>query len=342
MILKDADDLSGEIAKLENLRDTSPRSFQSAIQKQINKLLAGRAGERSAAHFLNRHFGHSENIVVLHDLRLGIEGDFAQIDHLVIHRIQRSAWVLETKNYSGRLSCDEHGDWTVWRSGKPNPIPSPIAQAARHCELLRLWLEANGHKPLNKIHPVVLISPTSSVNRTKLPAGSYVVKSDNFVAWWQTQADGIGLGTALGMIGRHMSGGLSQEAFVALGKQLADAHVTAKYDWRARLRLPAAEAPAELVEPKPTISQAFSAGSAEANDSLTIATIHGQVTISRIPDGRHALRNEKNDALIELVKRSCKGKARWNPRYRNWLIEEAQLPDVLALLNQPANDQAPE
>jgi hypothetical protein len=119
MILKEADDRAQDIAELERLKATAPSSYHVAIERQIKNIYAGRQGERDVAHFLKRELGSSSIMAILHDLRLEVDGDYSQIDHLVINRIQASAWVLETKNYSGRLSCDEHGDWTVWQGGKP-------------------------------------------------------------------------------------------------------------------------------------------------------------------------------------------------------------------------------
>lgn len=331
MIFKEADDRSKDISELRRLKETSPSSYGRAIQQQIDNIYAGVAGERDAAHFLKREFVHSENIAVLHDLRIGVDGDYAQIDHLVLHRVRGAAWVLETKNYSGRLSCDEHGDWTVWRNGKPRSVPSPINQARRHCEALRLWLNANEIAAIYEIDPVVLISPTSSVDRTKLPRDVHVVKSDNFGPWWQKQADAIGVVSALGMAGRHLLSGMSPDEFVALGNRLADAHVPTSYDWRAILRLPRqkeatshSDAQSEGHEDQDVVSER-SGGRAPQH----ISTPHGEIRIARIPDGRFALRNEKNEALIEIVKHACRGKGQWNPRFRNWLISEDELPAVL-------------
>lgn len=332
MILKEADSRSFDLEELMRLRDSSPRSFRASIQKQINNLRAGIAGERDAAHFLNREFGSKENVCLLHDLRLGLNGDFAQIDHLLIHRVQRAIWVLETKNYSGRLSCDEHGDWTVWRNNKPMPIASPTNQARRQCVTLRLWLERHGYGAFNRIHPVVLISPSSSVNRTQLPRGCQIVKSDNFGSWWEKQTDEIGLGTAIGMVGRHVLDGLSREDFIAFGQSLADAHVPAKTNWRAKLRLPRGAVPDDGPNVRQTDNPPPELGDSAQDVPAVVSTAHGEVTISRIPDGRYALRNEKNDALIELVRNACRGKARWNPRFKNWLIESSELPAVLSVL----------
>lgn len=327
MILKYADDRSGDIAQLEVLLGSAPKSLRDPIKKQIANLRAGCAGERDAAHFLNREFGTSPRIAILHDLRLDLNSEVAQIDHLVIHRVQATAWVLETKNYAGRLTCDEHGDWTVWNRSKPRSIHSPINQARRQCELLRQWLAAQNITAIQKIEPVVLISPTSSIDRSKVDAGSHVVKSDNFGEWWRKQADAIGFGTALRMVGKHMLNGISEEGLKELGRALVTAHQPATYDWRARFGLAGndeGETARPRTSPQPTDSGPqlpTPAGSCYRLTGLgpwVIDTPQGQIKISRV-----------SDALIEIVRQACKGRGRWNPRYRNWLIEEANVGEVL-------------
>jgi hypothetical protein len=65
-----------------------------------------------------------------------------------------------------------------------------------------------------------------------------------------------------------------------------------------------------------------------------IATPFGAIKISQIPDGRFAIRNEDNEELINLVRTSCKGRATWNPRFRNWLASAEALPGILAAVQQ--------
>ena len=328
MVLKEADDRSEELAELERLLSASTDKQQrSAIERQISMLRSGSRGEQDAAHFLDRGFGASENILIIHDLRFQVDGEFAQIDHLVLHRVQRSAWVLETKNHAGRLTCDEHGDWTVWRGSKAQSIASPINQARRQCEWLRLWLEQHGFKPLRKIEPVVLISPTSSMNRKHLGPSEHVVKSDNFRAWWDNQTDAIGFVSALGIVGQHLAHGMSKDEFLALGRRLIAAHVKSNRGWSARFAVEkGAEPPSDRIpegqtnERIPMDHKSF---------PLSVGTEFGVVTITRVSDGLLALRNEKNAELIEVIRAACKGKGRWQPRYRNWLLKDADLPEVL-------------
>lgn len=328
MILKAADDRSEDVALLEKLRSESVDERRKAvIGRQIAMLRSGISGERDAAHFLDREFGASENVLIIHDLRFEIDGEFAQIDHLVLHRIQRSAWVLETKNHAGRLTCDEYGDWTVWRGAKPQAIASPVNQARRQCEWLRLWLKRAGIKPLRKIEPVVLISPTSSMNRTHLGPSDHVVKSDNFATWWGQQADGIGLVSALGIVGKHLTSGMSQDEYHDLGKRLLSAHVRQESGWSARFA--AEEGSASLEEPAGRKQSVDCRWRADQDFPLSVKTSLGIVTVARVSDGLLALRNEKNAGLIELVRAACRGRARWQPRYRSWLLREADLSDIL-------------
>ena len=325
MILKGAEGCSGDIEELERLREAVPQAYLSKIDSQIARLRKGAAGERTAAHFLNREFGASDRIGILHDLRLEVDGDVAQIDHLVIHRVQQAAWVLETKNYSGNLSCDEHGDWTVWHGKKPTPIASPVSQARRQIILLRQWLDKEQVTNVRSITPVVLISPTSSVNRKHLSDDANVVKSDNFADWWSKRAGQIGVTRALGMFGRHLANSMSSTDLAALGQRLAAAHTPAERDWRTHLGISASASRVETDE---------SLNADPSGDAFpeTIETPHGTVTISRLPDGRLALRNDPSEELISVVRTACKGKARWNPRFKNWVFEPSSFDGIREML----------
>jgi hypothetical protein len=331
MIFKDADDRSGDLAELERLADEVPHADRAAVTRQIKAIRSGIAGERDAAHFINREFGHSERLALIHDLRFETGDGFAQIDHLVIHRFQAKAWVLETKNYSGRLVCDEHGDWTVWLNGKPRPIASPINQARRQCIALRKLLDRTGGKAIREIQPVVLISPTSSIDRRHMPDDISIVKSDNFAAWWNAEAEKIGFGHAFGLAGRHLLGGYSQEAFTSLCEALVAAHVLARTDWRARLNIAASEPQATAHSAAPVSSPSSKAIAGEIQTSL------GWLKLSQIPDGRFSLRNEKSEELINVVRDVCRGQAQWVGRYGNWLIDEERVADIMESIEQRAN-----
>lgn len=327
MIFKESDNRSGDLAALERLATEVSAADRAVVDRQIKATRSGIAGECSAAHFINREFGHSERLALIHDLRFETDDGFAQIDHLVIHRFQAKAWVLETKNYSGRLVCDEHGDWTVWLNGKPRPIASPINQARRQCIALRKLLDRLNGKGIREIEPVVLISPKSSIDRRHMSSDITIVKSDNFAAWLNADAEKIGIGRAFGIAGRHLLSGYSPEAFKELCDGLVAAHVAPQIDWRARLNIPAiAESP-----------QAPCPISISDEMPEEVATPLGWLKLTRIPDGRVALRNEKRDELIEVVKDVCRGQAQWVGRYGNWLIDAERVADIVGAIKQRAS-----
>ena len=317
MILKSAEGRDADLEELRRLRASATQADQVKIDREIRNIEKGAAGEKSAAHFINREFGNSPRMAILHDLRLQMGEDVAQIDHLVIHRFQQAAWVLETKNFAGRLSCDEHGDWTLWKGRTPVSIPSPINQARRQVILLKAWLGANEISTIRTIEPVVLISPTSSINRKHLAPDDHVVKSDNFGQWWNKRTDEkIGVVAAFGMLGRHLIDGMSEEDLRALGAKFCDAHTPMAREWEKTLCLS-----------RPLVN------SEEASElPRVIESKLGNVTITTLPDGRLTLRNDPGDELIAAVKASCKGRARWSPRFRNWVFDQSALPQIVSSL----------
>ena len=56
-----------------------------------------------ASIYLDQYFKGAENHVLLHDLRFVVDGDVAQIDHLIINR-GFGMYLVETKNYAGSLA----------------------------------------------------------------------------------------------------------------------------------------------------------------------------------------------------------------------------------------------
>ncbi len=181
----------------------------------------GLEGERATAHILDRHFHDAPNHALLHDLRLpdGI-GGFAQVDHVILSRLSRTAAVLEVKNYRGRLSKNEHDEWLVWYEGRRRPIdiPNPLAQAHRQKEVLRAWLKANNHDmAFEKIGAFVIIPPDCSIDRSKVSADVPIYKADNFIAAW-TQFGGVT------PFGRLFSIGVSVTTLLAIASQLAGDH----------------------------------------------------------------------------------------------------------------------
>ena len=142
MLLKSADDKSKRLALLEELQrskllDPNQRKW---LRDELMRQRKGMQGERDSAHYLDLYFKDAKNHVVMHDLRFVVDGDVAQIDHMLISRTFQ-IYFLETKNYGGNLVINDHGEFTVEYEDGRYGIPSPLEQSRRHERILGQLLE---------------------------------------------------------------------------------------------------------------------------------------------------------------------------------------------------------
>lgn len=181
----------------------------------------GLRGERYVAHILDRHFHDSENHALIHDLRLpdGI-GGHAQIDHVILSRLSRTASIIEEKNDAGRLSKNAHDEWAVWYEGrrKPIDIPNPLNQVTRQRKVLAAWLEHHEYDlAFEQIGRFVVVPPECAIDRTAVTRADRVFKADNLIDAW------VEFGGISGW-GKLFSAGISATALAAAGRKLAAAH----------------------------------------------------------------------------------------------------------------------
>jgi hypothetical protein len=191
MLIKSADDKSRRLALFKSLQE-SPlinKKQRDWLNDQIFRLKKGMDGERDAAFYIDMHFADSENYAVIHDLRLQVDGEAAQIDHLIITRAL-VFYLLETKSFGGGLSINEFGEFTVLYKGyPPRGIESPIEQSRRHEQVLRKLLQTldiggRAGTALEFQH-VVLIHPRGTIQRPdpKRFDTSNIIKADQFKSW---------------------------------------------------------------------------------------------------------------------------------------------------------------
>lgn len=329
MILKRSDERCGDLAKLTQLASRCNDAQKRRLDSESKKLVAGSRGERDAAHVLNRIYGESDRTGLLHDLRIGVRGEYAQIDHLVVHRGQGRIWLCETKNYGGRLQCNAQGEWTVWYGKQPQPVPSPIEQARLQAIVLRRWLEANEYAYL-EVLPMVLISPTASVDRRHVPDDVTIVKWDRFGDWWERQAADLSTLSVLKMGVSLVWEKRDTDWLRKLGEKLCQAHTPIVFDWETRLGLDRAAAAHERVgetgniHPLPvgekTLPPARVPPDKPKLDLSPLMTLHGTINFIALGDTEVAIRNPPSEPLIEIVHGTVKGKGRWQPRFRNWIV----------------------
>ena len=111
--------------------------------------IAGAKAEKQMAFYLKRAFVDTPDLMVFNDLRIKDgTGDFAQIDHLVLHR--HGIIIIESKSVSTSVTVNRRGEWNRDWKGQEKGMPSPIEQAKRQIDLLRRELQANRETLRNK------------------------------------------------------------------------------------------------------------------------------------------------------------------------------------------------
>jgi len=108
----------------------------------------GHEAEKQMAFYLKRAFQESNDIFVINDLRIGMNDDIAQIDHLILHRF--GFIVVESKSVTSRISINEHGEWIRHYPKYSKGMPSPVNQGIRQIELLKKILTVECEHLLKK------------------------------------------------------------------------------------------------------------------------------------------------------------------------------------------------
>jgi hypothetical protein len=196
MLIKVADDKSKRLRLLEELQSSTRLDARQKdwLTKELLNTRKGIQGEQNSAHYLDNYLGASKNFMVIHDLRISVDGEVAQIDHLLVGRA--FFIFLETKTFGGDISVNEHGEFSVQYPGeRVFDIPSPLEQSRRHANVLQKLLERLEIKPRvgtkHNMEHVVLVDPKRAIRRPgpKKLDTSFLVKADQFPEWHKKWAD---------------------------------------------------------------------------------------------------------------------------------------------------------
>lgn len=235
MLLKSADNKDSQISVLKNLLDHKNVSAEKKqqIERELRNLLAGIATEKQAAYDINFYFGQSKNVIVLHDLRLQVNGRVAQIDHLLMNRAF-DVFVLETKTYSTGLSINENGEFSTSYDGRDVGISSPIEQNNRHIAVLQDAFKQVGLPKRLGIaiqpffHSVTLVSSKGTISRPKKSKVDLngIVKSDQFFSWYKEKLNETKISDVVGILKI-----CSSDTIKELGEKLVALHQPSRIDY---------------------------------------------------------------------------------------------------------------
>jgi len=122
---------------------------QTDIKTNLQKhQLYGYNAEKQMAFYLKREFEFNEDILVINDLRLVMDDNVAQMDHLIIHSF--GFIIIESKSVTAEIEINEYGEWIRHYSGYSKGMPSPINQATRQLDFLKKFLTLHEKDLLRK------------------------------------------------------------------------------------------------------------------------------------------------------------------------------------------------
>jgi hypothetical protein len=247
MQIKAADSRQPDILALERLLDRPdlPGATRKRIEAEIRQIQAGERAERDAAYQVELYFGRAENWATIHDLRFEVGGLAAQVDHLVINRLA-DVWVCESKSFAEGVSINEFGEWSRWRHGRQEGMPSPIEQNRRHIHLLERVFDEGlaplprrlGLAPMKpRLRSLVLVSDHAQIKRPrkKIDGLDQVIKAEQLKTRLFDAFDAAPTRDITRVIGK--------EGLEHFARGLAALHRPATFDWAARFGLPDAPAP---------------------------------------------------------------------------------------------------
>ena len=115
------------------LKELDPFSGQSQDD------LDARIPAERMVYYLRRHFRYSDEVDVLHGLRLRCGRSFARIDHLLVHA--HGLVVVQRHDLGGHLRIGSDGRWVQCAPEGEEPLPSPITHAYIQALLLKDYLD---------------------------------------------------------------------------------------------------------------------------------------------------------------------------------------------------------
>lgn len=287
MLLKRADDKTKRMALLKDLQqspclDSSQRKW---LAEELSNLAKEMTGERKAAYYLDSYFKESPNHMVLHDLRLMVQGEVVQIDHLVIGRA--FIYLVETKNWTCNVWINDHGEFTVeYGNHSRFGVASPIEQSHRHERALRAVLDQLGFKSrfgtAVDIRNVVMFHPQAIIHRPDAKAfdTSMVIKADAFPSWINRFVEReLGVGATL----KALATLRGQDTIAEWGKALMRCHQPVDL-----LALPDFMRPQSPPVPAPVSYEAAPAPARRKVQEPAAAVTRRPSPRSRQPEARHA------------------------------------------------------
>jgi hypothetical protein len=188
MLLKSADEKKHFVTQLQDIltHPSLARERKPFVEKEIRSLQSRIETETLSARAIDEYLESSEQVVVLHDLRLSHNGKTVQVDHVLINQTLEVA-VLHTQLFTASLKVSAHGAFEKVVSGRTSAIASPLEEARKSLEAVKdairtvRWPSRLGLQPTPQFRAVVLLGAGSSITRSAPTSFPAIQSVDEFL-----------------------------------------------------------------------------------------------------------------------------------------------------------------
>jgi hypothetical protein len=138
MLLKSADEKSHFVTQLQDIlaHPSLARERKPFVEREIRALQSQIETQVQSSKAIDEFLETSEQVVVLHDLRLPCNGRTVTVDHLLIN-LALEVVVLSTQMYTAGLKISSRGDFEKIVAGRSSPTPNPLDDALRALEAVK-------------------------------------------------------------------------------------------------------------------------------------------------------------------------------------------------------------
>lgn len=151
---------------------------------------AGRKAEEQMAFMLRRFFKDSTDVDVLNGVRIEVQGEIAQMDHLIL--LPYGLLIVESKSVTGKVQIKDDGQWVRWYDNQSQGMRSPITQAKMQAMLLKELLgqsvRQKGAFDAIPVESLIAISDTGEILWPKSGPLPEVCKADQIPERIQAKA----------------------------------------------------------------------------------------------------------------------------------------------------------
>jgi hypothetical protein len=188
MLLKSADEKSHFVTQLQDIlaHPSLARERKPFVEKEIRALQTQIETQSQSGRAIDEFLEMSEQVVVLHDLRLPHNGRTVNVDHVLIN-LSLEVVVLSTQHFASGLKMTSKGEFEKVVAGRSSAIRNPLEDSAKALDAVKeacrsmSWPTRLGVQLLPEYRHWVLLHPNASIVRDVPTIFPSILSADEFL-----------------------------------------------------------------------------------------------------------------------------------------------------------------